>query len=150
MRAAGVSGGEEPGKRGDDDDRAADEEDARPRGGGVGEDAEGDAGIAAVDEIDEVVDELAVPAFVGLRFEPGFGRAVDDDDGEREPEPAKSSGDDQRFVLLAARGLQGLKPLVHSTVWHAEVVPSDQLYATPTKATSDLRCSTARRTECFL
>src|ERR1700733_14546399 len=100
-RATGVPGGEEPGKRGDDDDRAADEEDARPRRCGVGEDSERDAGIAAVDEIDEIVDELAVPAFVGLRFEPGFGRAIDDDDGERKPEPAKSSRDDQRFVLLA-------------------------------------------------
>ena len=51
---------------------------------------------ATVDEVDEVVDELAVPAFVGLGLEPGFGRAVDDDDGESEPEPTKSSRDDQR------------------------------------------------------
>ena len=49
-----------------------------------------------------------MPAFGRLRFEPGFGGAVDDDDGESEPEPAKSSGDDQllRFswLLLSLRG----------------------------------------------
>ena len=75
-----MSGGEEPGERGDDDDRATDQEDARPRRGGIGEDAEGDAGIAAVDEVDEVVDEFAVPAFVDLRFEPCFGGAIEQDD----------------------------------------------------------------------
>src|ERR1700722_10713971 len=107
--AAGVTGGEEPGERGDDNDRAADEEDASPRRSGIGENAEGDAGIAAVDEIDQVVDELAVPALVGLRFEPGFGGAVDDDDGESEREPAESSRDDQRVRSPGslARGLRG-------------------------------------------
>ena len=61
--ASGVSGGEEPGEGGNDDDRAADEEHASPRRGGVGEDAEGEAtlrqpsdkpGVLVVDDEDLV------------------------------------------------------------------------------------------------
>ena len=42
----------------------------------VGEHAEGNARILRMDEIDEVVDELVMPAFGGARFDEGFGEAV--------------------------------------------------------------------------
>jgi len=102
--AARVAGGEEPGEGSNDDDRTADEEDASPRRRGVGEHTKSDAWIAAVNEVDEVADKFLVPAFIGLGFEPGFGRAVDDHDGEGEPEPAKSSRDDQRVRFSWCRG----------------------------------------------
>ena len=49
----------------------------RSGGCGIGQDAEGDSGIAAVHEVKEIVDEFVAPAFGGLRFEPGFGGAVE-------------------------------------------------------------------------
>lgn len=33
-------------------------------------------------EIDEVVDEFAMPAFGGARFDEGFGQAISDDNEE--------------------------------------------------------------------
>jgi len=50
-------------------------------------------GFPAVHEINEVVNQLVAPAFDRLRFEPGFGGAVEENDGEREPEPAEASGE---------------------------------------------------------
>ncbi len=54
--AAAAAGDQQPGERGDDRDRAQNQNDARPRGGGIRQDAESDAGIATVYEINEVVD----------------------------------------------------------------------------------------------
>jgi len=51
------------------------------------------AGISAVNEINEVVDQLVAPAFDRVRFEPGLGGAVEENDGEGEPEPAEASGE---------------------------------------------------------
>ena len=58
--------------------------------GGIGKETEGDAGIAGVDQIQKVMDKFVAPAFGGLRFKPSFGGAVEQHDGEREPQPAKA------------------------------------------------------------
>ena len=88
--AAAMASDEEPGKDGDDYERAGDEDDARPRRSGIREEAEGDPGIAGANEIDEVVNYFVAPAFGGLRFEPRFGGAVEENDGEGEPEEAEA------------------------------------------------------------
>jgi len=92
-RGTGFEADEEPGNSDNDCDGAGDEDDARPGRGGVRENAESDAGIAAVNEIDEVVDEFVGPAFEGLGFKPGFGGAVEKDDSEGEPEEAEAAGE---------------------------------------------------------
>ena len=85
-----MAGDEKPSKDGDDDERTGDEDDAHPGRSGIREEAEGDAGIAGTNEINEVVNYFVAPAFGGLRFEPGFGGAVEEDDGEGEPEEAEA------------------------------------------------------------
>ena len=39
------------------------------------------------------MNQLTVPAFDGLRLEPGFAGAVEQNDGQSEPEPTEASGD---------------------------------------------------------
>ena len=78
---AAVAGNKQPGERTDDCGGSDDQHNAHGHRGRIGEDTEGDAGIAAVHQVDEVVDQLAVPAFDSVRFEPGFAGAVDEDDG---------------------------------------------------------------------
>ena len=41
-------------------------------------------------EINEVMNEFVAPVFGGLRIEPRFRRAIEDNDGEGEPEPAEA------------------------------------------------------------
>ncbi len=93
--AAAMAGDEKPSEDGDDDERAGDENDARPGRSGIGEKTESDAGIAGADQIDEMVDYFVTPAFGGLRFEPGFCSAVEEDDGEGEPQETESRWDRQ-------------------------------------------------------
>ena len=52
---------------------------------GFRKEAEGDPRIAAVHEINKVVHHFVAPAEVGLRFEPGFGGAIGQDDSEGKP-----------------------------------------------------------------
>ena len=103
QRAAAVTGDEEPGQRGDDGRGADDQQDAHRGGGRIGEDAEGDAWIAAVHQVDEVGDQLAMPAFNGLRFKPGFAGAIDEDHGQGEPEPAETRGDHDGLDVRSPR-----------------------------------------------
>jgi hypothetical protein len=63
--SAAVAGDEQPSERADHRSRADDQQDAHRGGWRIGEDAEGDTGIAAVHQIDEIVNQLAVPAFDG-------------------------------------------------------------------------------------
>jgi len=56
----------------------------------VCENAKGDAGILAMDEVDEIVNEFVVPAFGGARFDEGFANAISNDDKERKDEPTKT------------------------------------------------------------
>lgn len=88
--AAEMAYDEEPGENGDDDERPGDENDPRPGRSRIGEKTESDAGIAGANEIDEMVNYFVTPAFGGLRFEPGFGGAVEKNDGEGEPEEAEA------------------------------------------------------------
>ena len=77
-----MPGDEEPSERADDHGGAYDQKDAHSSGRRIGEDTEGDAGIAAVYEVDEIVNELAVPAFARLRLEQGFAGTIEENDGE--------------------------------------------------------------------
>jgi hypothetical protein len=86
---------EEPGENGNNDERTGDENDARPGRSGIREEAEGDARIAGANQINEMVNYFMAPAFRCLRFEPGFGGAVEEDDGEGEPKEAESCWDRQ-------------------------------------------------------
>ena len=90
VAAAKMACDEEPGENGDDDKRAGDENDARPGRSGIGEKTESDAGIAGANQINEMVNYFVTPAFGGLRFEPGFGGAVEKDDGEGKPEETQA------------------------------------------------------------
>jgi hypothetical protein len=89
-RAAALAPHQQPGEHANDGDGSHDQEDPSAGGSGIGQDAEGQAGIPAMDEIDKIVNEFVAPAFGGLRFEPGLGGAVEKNDSEREPEPAES------------------------------------------------------------
>ncbi len=80
--AAAVARDKQPSERADYYGGAYDQQDAHSCGWRIGEYSEGDTRVAAVHEVDEIVDELAVPAFDGFRLEPGFGGAVEEDDGE--------------------------------------------------------------------
>ena len=60
---ATVAGDKQPSQGSDDYRGADDQQDAHAGGRRIGEDTEGNAGIAAVHEVDEIVDHLAVPAF---------------------------------------------------------------------------------------
>ena len=88
--AAEMACDEEPGEDGDDDERAGDEHDASPGRSGIGEKTESDAGVAGANQINEVVNYFVAPAFSGLRFEPGFGATVEEDNGEGKPEEAEA------------------------------------------------------------
>ncbi len=88
--AAAMAGHEEPGEDRDDGERTGNKDDAHPVRSGIREEAEGDAGIAGANEIDEVMDHFVAPALIGLGFEPGFGGAVEENDGKGEPEEAEA------------------------------------------------------------
>src|SRR6266436_6330918 len=70
-----VAGDKQPGERTDDCGGSDDQHNAHGHRGRIREDAEGDAWITAVHQVDEIVDQLAVPAFDSSRVEPGFARA---------------------------------------------------------------------------
>ena len=88
--AAAMAGYKEPGENGDHDKRASDKNDSSPGRSGIREEAESHARIAGPDQIDEMVDHFMPPAFIGLRFEPGFGGAIEEHNGKREPERAEA------------------------------------------------------------
>ena len=85
-RSAAMPRDEEPGQRADHYSGTNDQENAHSRGRGIGEDTKGDAWILAVHEVNEVVDDLPVPAFVRL-LEPSFAATVQKNYAEGEPEP---------------------------------------------------------------
>jgi hypothetical protein len=88
--AAAVACNEQPGECGDDHNRDSDQGETHPGRGRVRENTKCDARIAAVYEIDKMMDQLVAPALGSLRFEPGLGGTVSEDHGEREPEPAEA------------------------------------------------------------
>ena len=88
--ADAASGDEQPGDNCDDDEGAADKEHAQSGRGETGEKTEGDAGIARVNEIEKVLNDRVREAVSGAGLDPGFCGAVEEDDGESEPEEAKA------------------------------------------------------------
>src|SRR3989442_5388398 len=97
--AAAMSCDEKPREDADDEKRAGNQCEPHPRRAGIREDAESDTRIPAVNQIDEIAQKLAAITFGRLRLEPGFGGAVEEDDGESEPEPANAGGQVQSFNL---------------------------------------------------
>ena len=55
----------------------------------IRKDAKGNAGILAVNEINEFVDEFMAPAFDGFGFDDSFREAVEKNRDESENQPAK-------------------------------------------------------------
>src|SRR5262249_46279559 len=95
--ATGMSGDEQPAAGGDENNRTADEQNAGPRRGRDREDAEGEAGGAAVHQVGEVADQVVAPTFGRVRFAPGLAGPVAGDNPEGKPQPTQSSGnEDQR------------------------------------------------------
>src|SRR5579863_3024672 len=81
---------EQPGDDADDHSGAQDKQRARRERRMISKNAESNTRIAAVHKIDEVVNDFVSPAFGSLRFEPGFGGAVEEDDDECEPKVAQA------------------------------------------------------------
>src|SRR3989442_11212666 len=96
--AAAMSCDEKPGEDADDENRAGNQCEPHPRRAGIREDAESDTRIPAVNQIDEIAQKLAAITFGRLRLEPGLRGAVEEDDGESEPEPTNAGGQAQSFT----------------------------------------------------
>ena len=73
---------EEPCQRADHYGGAYNQDNAHSYGRRISEDAEGDARIAAAHKINEIVNELMVPALIRLRFEQRFACAVEQNNPE--------------------------------------------------------------------
>src|SRR5438874_6628859 len=91
-RADIVAGDEQPSNDSDDDEGAADEKYAQGGRGETGEKTEGDAGITGINEIEEIVNDRVREAVSGAGFDPRFCGAVEEDDGESDPEEAEAVG----------------------------------------------------------
>ena len=88
--ADAASGDEQPGDNCDDDEGAADKEHAQGGRGKTGEKTESDAGVAGVNEIEKVLNDEVRRVVTGAGLDPGLGGAIEEDDGESEPEKAKA------------------------------------------------------------
>ena len=95
-KTSGIEGAEipsayqQPGDYGDDGYGSHDQKDAQDGRGGAREQAEGYPWIFGMDQVNEIVDDFVAPGFRGLRFDPGLGEAVEEDDGQGEPDPAEA------------------------------------------------------------
>ena len=56
----------------------------------VRKNAERNAGILAVDQVNEIVNKFVTPAFGGPGLDCGFGQAVEKDDDQSEDQPAQA------------------------------------------------------------
>lgn len=79
----GFIGNQQPRQYADDGEGASDKNDARPGRGRTRKKTESDARISAMHEIDEVVNDFVMPTFIGLRFKPSLGGAVENYDKQR-------------------------------------------------------------------
>ena len=84
---------QQPSDDGDDGNGSYDKEYAECRRGRASEEAEGNAGITALNQVEEIMDDFVAPGFGGLRFDQGLGGAIEKDDGEGEPDPAEAGGE---------------------------------------------------------
>ena len=91
VKGAGIAASDEqPSDDCNDDEGAANEKYAQGGRGETGQKTEGDAGIARVNEIEKVLNDRVREAVSGAGLDPGFCGAVEEDDGESEPEEAKA------------------------------------------------------------
>lgn len=91
-RADIAAGDEQPGDDCDDEEGAADEKYAQRRRGETSEKTESDPGVAGVNDIEKVLNDGVREAISRTGFDPGFCYAIEKDDGESEPEEAKTRG----------------------------------------------------------
>ena len=88
--ADAAAGDEQPGDDRDDDERADDQRHAQGGRRKTSEEAEGDAGVAGVNEIKKIINNCGGETISGAGFDPGLGGAVKKDNGKGEPEEAKA------------------------------------------------------------
>ena len=80
---------EQPDDDGDDNEGTGDKDYAQRGRGQTSEETEGDAGIARVNQIQEIINDCSGETISGARFDPGLGGAIEKDDSKGEPEEAK-------------------------------------------------------------
>ncbi len=56
-----------------------------------------------MDEVEEIVDDFVAPGFGSLRFDQRFGEAIEEDDGQGEPNPPKTGWEFHRQVTKGFR-----------------------------------------------
>jgi len=88
--ADAAAGDEQPGDDCDDYEGADDKDDAQGGRRKTSEEAEGDAGVAGVNEIKKIINNCGGETIRRVRFDPSLGGAVEKDDGEGDPEEAKA------------------------------------------------------------
>jgi len=90
QRADAAAGDEQPGDDCDDYEGADDKDYAQGGRRKTSEEAEGDAGVAGVNEIKKIINNCGGETIRRVRFDPSLGGAVEKDDGEGDPEEAKA------------------------------------------------------------
>jgi hypothetical protein len=95
---AALAGDEHPSEDCDDDDGAADKKNAKSRRGQAGKKTKADTRVARIDKLEDAGDGRALKEFGGPGFDPGLGGAVENNDDEGEPEPAKPCWDGQTLL----------------------------------------------------
>jgi len=98
----GLTGDQQPSENGDEGKRQSDKRDAEQRRFGIGEHAEGDAGIDAVNYVHEVVNDFVPPADWRIWcFDTHFCAAVEGDDDERSRRASEAGGKVMRISLTS-------------------------------------------------
>jgi hypothetical protein len=88
--AAGFAGDEHPSENGDDDERSADEKNAKGGRGKASKKTKTDSRVARIDKFEDAGDGGVLKEFSGTGFDPGFRGAVEKNDDKGEPEPAEA------------------------------------------------------------
>jgi len=96
----GFAGEEKPSERGYEKQGKHDQTEMQKMRMRVRKHAEGDAGIFAVDQVDEIVDEFVVPALGGAGFDESFGGAISYYDEQCQKQPAKSRRKDHAEAAI--------------------------------------------------
>ena len=87
VHGAGISAGDKkPGDEGDDDKRTGDKNDAQGGRREASKKTEGDSGVARVDKVEAILNDGVWKMSGWTGFDPGFVGAVEEDDGQGEPE----------------------------------------------------------------
>ena len=90
-RADPAADNEQPDDDHDDDQGTGDKDCPQGGRGQTSEKTEGDAGVARVNEIEKVINDCDGETISRARLDPSLGGTVEKDNGQCEPEEAKSS-----------------------------------------------------------